>query len=331
MGKCLKMLIMCLFILLSCNRNTDLQRQPINIQPTQEELAPAITVDLMQITNANFREIRDAQFWTEDKQMDIYIHFFYDNNIEAVLEFRRYMEDLDREIAESSGWGINSFSTNYPRPHLINPVILLIGTTIFDHNTDRFLNMEILYSIYNEQPDLFFQGNRESPYHSGDMFSHPPLVHAIKNNNLEVVAFFVENVSDWKEMRSLNNWDFDQMVMWDIGLGGNLLSYLPEQRSWNKESRSRLYNFLVEQGVEEYTDVSGNPISVSSSLEETNVWSEPNINSEIIRRIGTEDEIKAIKVTTYIIDNYRWINFEMEDKMTGWAPINSNIWFEIDY
>ena len=282
---------------------------------------------IQNIVTFDYTKIRDVYFWSNSMQTAMYVHFLENDNIDEALEFRNFLETLDLEIAEASEWGVNGFSPEDPRPYLINPVILLIDNGNWGgHPGYAFKTsaMEIITAIYAKRPDLFFQGNRGSWAHSGDMYSLPPLVYAVEKGRMDIVKFFVENVANWKEMRSLGDWPVGQWIWWDIGLGGNLLGYLPE-RNWDDR---RMHNFLVEQGMEEYSDISGYRIYVSRSLESTNVWAELGFNSKVIRRINKDENIEAIKVTTYRIDGRRWIYFSMNDGTKGWAPFDYNINYE---
>jgi hypothetical protein len=346
----LKIIVLCFFVFIGCSRNisstyetalsnpntvvftstevlntevfntsVEAEQREIAVIPIAAEVIDQI-IDIHRIITSDFTEIRDVQFWNESMQTALYVHLLGNNNLSAALEFRAFMEALDREIAEASG-NIHMFSSLHPRPHLINPVIVLMDNSIWGGQPFTSSVMDFIYAIYEERPDLFFQGNRGDWGHSGDMYSHLPLIQAVRNRNRDVIRFFVENVDGWKDMYSLNNWHFLSMVEWDIGLGGNLLSYLPEMQN------RQIHNFLVEHGIEEYTNI-GLPIFVNRRLDGTNVWSGPSFNSEVIRRIGVEERLEPIKITTYIVDGRRWVNFRLEDGATGWAPFGWNIQYE---
>ena len=271
----------------------------------------------------NFTEIRDVHFWNDSMQTALYIFFLENDNLTAALEFRAFLEALDREMLEAArGEPFILSSRNFP-PRLVNPVIVLIDNSHWGGRPFTNTAMDFFAAIYEKRPDLFFQGNRGSWDHSGDVFSRLPLIHAVQNGHSQFIRFFVENVGDWQEMRSLNSWSFGQMIEWDIGLGGNLLSYLPEML-WDNR---RTHNFLVEHGIKEYSNITI-PIFVDRRLDETNVWSEPSVNSKVIRRISREERLQPIKITTYSVDGSRWVHFEMEDGVRGWAPFLRNIRYE---
>jgi len=335
-----RIFIVCFFVFLGCGGNVLNSQEAASsnnvnansnnnaastVRADDEQVVAKVENSVIQnIVTFDYTKIRDVNFWNDSMQTALYIYFLENDNIDAALEFRSFLEALDLEIAQASEWGVNSFSSEYPRPYLINPVILVIDNSDWGARPLTHSAMEIITALYAKRPDLFFQGNRGYWGTSGDMYSRPPLIHAVQNGHINVIRFFVENVPDWKEMRSLGYWPIAQWIWWDIGLGGNLLSYLPE---WGWDNR-RMHNFLVEQGIEEYSDISGSPIYVNRSLESTNVWAEPSFNSEVIRRISRDEAIEAIKITTYKVDGRRWVYFSMNDGTKGWAPYSYNIEYE---
>lgn len=346
-GKMVKISILCFIILISCSddssniteivtpdcntvespldysisekpdQQNDLQPEFQIVPDTQIESELIENIDMRKIIT-NYAEIRDIQFWNDSMQTAIYIHFLENNNLASALEFRAFLEAIDQEILQT----YKEYTDYTPRPRLINPVIVLINNSGWGGQPFTDTAMDFFAAIYAERPDLFFQGDRGSWDHSGDVYSRLPIIHAVEKEHRQFIQFFVENVVDWQEMRSLNFWSFEEMVWWDIGEGGNLLSYLPSS-FWD---RSRIHNFLVENGIEEYSD-SAFPIYVGPQ-EGTNVWKEPGFNSEIIRRITKEEKIKTIRTTTYRVDDRRWVYFEMEDGTRGWAPYGTNIRYE---
>lgn len=266
-----------------------------------------ITVHRFAISNYN--EIRDVNFWNADTQRGFYDFFFSNGDVKAALEFRNFIEELDREIVELTGGNENLFSGENPRPVLVNPVMVLIDNPYFSRG--EFKNLQFLSAIKNERPDLFFQGDRNNNFWF--LYDHPPIVQAVIRGDTSIVAFFVENVANWQriENRPYNGWN----TWLDLPHGGNLLSYV-------RGKHQGVYPLLVGQGLAEYINISGRSIFVGSS-NGTNVWSEPNFNSEIIRRINSEEELVPIFLTAYRVSGYQWVNFETEDGVRGWAPLSS--------
>jgi hypothetical protein len=267
-----------------------------------------ITVHRFAISNYN--EIRDVNFWNADTQRGFYDFFFSNGDVKAALEFRNFMEELDREIVELTGGNEHSFSSVNPRPVLINPVMVLIDNPYFGW---EYLNLQFLSAIKNERPDLLFKGNRTNGMGFWALYNHPPIVQAAIRGNTSIVSFFVENVANWQ--RIVNSSYSDWNIWYDLPDGGNLLSYV-------RGKHQGVYPLLVGQGLAEYINISGRSIFVGSS-NGTNVWSEPNFNSEIIRRINSEEELVPIFLTAYRVSGYQWVNFETEDGVRGWAPLSS--------
>jgi hypothetical protein len=277
--------------------------------------------NISNIINSNYKNIKDVQFWNDDIQIGIYHYFYLNNNIAAVIEFRDFMEALDYEKVEAYGRGENVFSfLEHMRPTLINPVIVLINNHYFQRNPYKDLDIEYLSILHNERPHLFYKGNRSRGEHSGTIYYHPPLVEAVISGKIKIIEYFVENVDNWENIE--NNSYSDWNMWWNFPLGGNLLSYFS---AW--DNNRRIHNFLVENGIEEYLDISERVIYVSSN-QDTNVWSKPDFNSEILGRIGREEILKPIVLTAYKINGYQWIYFEMENEIKGWAPFGLSINYE---
>jgi hypothetical protein len=261
--------------------------------------------------NSNYKEIRDVTFWNESMQSAFYYFFFRNNNIEAVFEFRNFIESLDRDIYQLLEGGVNNLSSD--RPAIINPVIVLIDNYFYQTKPYKSLNLEYLSDIYNKRPDLFLEGDRSS--HDG-YFRDPPIIHAVTRGNTDIVKFIFENNIDWKRSRRS-----DRDSGSELGLGGNLLTYLS---GWDGK-RNALYKHLVENGIEEEIDISNHIIFIAPGLDSVNIWLEPDFNSEIIYRIDKNTKLKPIKMTAYKISNYQWVYFETEDGIKGWAPYRVSI------
>jgi hypothetical protein len=248
-----------------------------------------------------YNKVKDVHFWNEDLQKGFYVFFLENDDIEAVLDFRNFMESLDRDVYRLFENGENSYSSALPRPDMVNPVMVVIENNVPGKSPGYFLP-----KIYNKRPDLFLIGNRDE----WGRYSNPPIIQAIIRGDYTTVQFFIENNINWKESRPRSRDSGSE-----YGLGGNVLTYLPV---W--DNNRRIHNYLAAQGVEEEIDISDQIIMVAYGLDSINVWSEPGYNTQIIRRINKETKLKPIRITAYKIDNCQWVYFEIKDGVRGWAP-----------
>jgi hypothetical protein len=237
------------------------------------------------------------------------------------------MEELDREKVEAyeNSEKVSSSYFIHMRPSLVNPIIVLIQNHYYIRNSNRDLNIEYLSTIYNERPHLLFQGNRNNGGTSGSYYSHPPLVEAVVRRKINIVTFFIENIENWENVE--NTLYSDWHMSSHPHLGGNLLGYLP---AWDDR---RLHNLLVERGIEEYIDISQKTIYVSTRIyvrdsQGTNIWTEPDFNSRILKRIGNEEKLKPILITAFKVGGHQWVYFETEDGTRGWAPYFLSIGYD---
>ena len=296
-----------------------------------EEHTKIETIDILGIVNSNYKEIKDVYFWNDDIQTGLYRYFLENNNIDAVIEFRDFMEELDKEMAEAYIASGNTFATNalatfsfggeYVRPTLLNPIIVIIKF-FYNYTNDHYMRMdnEALATIYNERPHLFYQGNRSRGEHSGSLYYHPLFVEAVIVRNMKAIEFFVENIPDWSNI--MNRLHSDWNTWTEYPIGGNVLVFLSPRNT-------EIYNYLLEQGIPEYIDITNESIMVAPYIDSINVWSEPSFNSEIICRINSEEAIKPIKLTARRGDGeYQWVHFEMDNETKGWAPFMHSIYYD---
>ncbi|MFP3043368.1 hypothetical protein LQZ19_16260 [Treponema primitia] len=309
-----KIIVLCLVFLWGCHKSTPMiQNTPNNFEQvslyaeveTDKQFESDI-VDIKELVNLNYKEIKDVLFWNEDIQKGIYLFFLENNNIEALLDFKSFIDSLDREIYQLYEHGENQYSSSPSRPNIINPIMVIIENSFMEKETIYFFSQ-----INNKMPNLFLVGNRND----WGMYTNPPIIQATIKGNYTVIQFFIENKINWKESQPRSRDSGSE-----YGLGGNILTYLPV---W--DNNRRIHNYFVEQGIEEEIDISDQVIMVAYGLDFINIWSEPRFNSEIICQVNKEKKLNPIKITAYKINNCQWVYFETGDGIQGWAPYSISI------
>jgi hypothetical protein len=266
-------------------------------------------IDINELINLNYKEIKDVAFWNENIQKGVYLFFLEKNDIEELLDFRIFIESLDKEIYQLFGHSETLYSSSVSRPNMINPVMVIVES----HFTTKKL-IYFLSEVNNTRPDLFLVGNRSD----WGNYGNPPFTQAVIDGNYTIVQFFIENNINWKESKPRSR---DSGT--EYGLGGNILTYLP---AW--DNNRRIHNYLVEQGVEEEIDISDQIIMAAYGLDFINIWSEPRFDSKIIDQVSKEIKLNPIKITAYKINNCQWVYFETENGIKGWAPYRISIDYE---
>ncbi|GMO53196.1 MAG: hypothetical protein Pg6C_19430 [Treponemataceae bacterium] len=238
--------------------------------------------DLSKVKDMKYEETVDPVFWNLSMQEGMYRLFFQRNDLAEAARFRGFIENL----AE--------FRRGEP-VYDYNPVILAL---------DEFPNA--LPELYKNRADLFLRGHI-----TGDGYTISPIIHAVREKNLEGTRFFLENNVPWRDSQEM--YGTRDRGGSEYPLGGSLLT--------DSDSRA-VSDYLVSKGFEREANLDA-LIYIAAS--EINVFSQPDFNSPIICRLAKDAVIKPIKITLYKNDGYQWICFETGAGEIGWAPFLKSI------
>jgi hypothetical protein len=248
--------------------------------------------DIKEILFNSYELIQDPEFWDSSIQEAIYRHYFLLNDIQKVIEFRAFIEkiyDANHDVPVRNKLG------------KYNPVLLAFN------DYERVNYREVLNEIYIHRPDLFLEGHLSKD----GVYSRAPIIECL-NKKSHLVDIFIENKINWKE--SKNIYGRDGIGGPKYHFGGNLLTELRSPFGWEK----KIFAYLVENGQEKERNISSEIIQITS--DEVNLFSEPDYNSLVIKRVNKNTKINPIKITMYKIDNYQWIYLETENGDRGWIP-----------
>jgi hypothetical protein len=196
---------------------------------SKPKFVPDKTYSLSELYNVSklkdleYLEIVDPIFWNLPMQEGMYQLLLERNDINGVIRFREYIENL----AEFRG-----------------------GEPVYEYNPVIFAMIhypKLLSLLYEKRPDLFLHGH----YNQGD-YTVSPIIYALRENNLNSVQFFLNNHIPWeksKEMYGTRNRGGKEYP-----LGGSLLTDAATQS---------IFKYLIEQGFESAMDISNQEIYIN--------------------------------------------------------------------
>ena len=249
-----------------------------NTENQNEEITEVIT------SSADYNHhTDDPNYWTNEKQKEVYNVLFQKQDLTEVLNFHTFIESLAK------------YHHNEPL-YEYNPIFLCYEQ--YPENLQFFLE---------NKKELFLFGNMNW----GD-YSESPFLYVIKNKSLEDVKFYFDNEIPVLESKDELLYGSRNAGGPRFGIGGNILLYAE-----NEEIR----NYLISKGIP--TEIKAVDYFYYYLKDDSvNIYENPGLNNSIVATITKEDSFTPISVLTYRIDNQKWMKIKFNEK-EGWIPESS--------
>ncbi len=225
----------------------------------------------------------DPNYWTNERQKEVYDALFQEQNFTEILNFRTFIESL----------------AQYHH-----------GEPLYEYNP--------VFLCYEKYPESlqFFVENKKELFLCGNMtwgdYSESPFLYVVKNKTLQDVEFYFDNEIPVLESKEELLYGSRNAGGPRFGIGGNILLYAA-----NEEIR----DFLISEGVPSELDAV--KYFVYYLREDTaDIYENPGFNSTVLATISKDEKFTALKVLTYKIDNQKWMKINFNDT-EGWIPESS--------
>ena len=259
--------------------------EKIVIKGDNNQVSSEDSKDNVNITNSELynHHTEDPNYWTNEKQKEIYETLFEKQELAEAINFRNFIESLAKYHHDDPIYEYNPIFLCYEK---------------YPENLGFFLE---------KKKELFLSGN----INWGD-YSESPFLYVVKNKNIDDVKFYFDNELPVLESKDELLYGTRNAGGPRFGIGGNILLYTD-----NEEIR----NYLISKGVpSEIAAVSY--FDYYLKKETVELYELPGFENQIISTISKSDNFKALKVLTYKIDNEKWMKIEFNG-MEGWIPQSS--------
>lgn len=279
------------FVFIGCSKNKTIKFENVG-QPTMR-IELQNNSDLQDSNNQkdkiekDFSNIygisNDPNYWTNEKQKEIYEMLFEKQDLSEVLKFRKFIESLAKY--------------HHDKPlYEYNPIFLCYEK--YPENLQFFVE---------NKKELFLFGN----INWGD-YSESPFLYVVKNNSIKNVKFYFDNEIPVLESEDDVLYGSRNAGGPRFGIGGNILLYTD-----NEEIR----NYLISKGVPSEIDADTDFV-YSLTKDAVSIYKNPGFNNPILATITKKENFTAIKVLAYKVDNEQWMKINF-DKIEGWIPQSS--------
>lgn len=241
--------------------------------------------DNVNITNSELynHHTEDPNYWTNEKQKEIYETLFEKQELEEVIEFRNFIESLAKY-----------------------------------HHDDPIYEYNPIFLCYEKYPDNlgFFLEKKKELFLSGTInwgdYSESPFLYVVKNKTIDDIKFYFDNELPVLESKDELLYGSRNAGGPRFGIGGNILLYTD-----NEEIR----NYLISKGVPSEIDAVSY-FAYYLKKDNVEIYELPGFKNQVIATISKNDNFTALKVLTYKIDDEQWMKIAFNE-IEGWIPQSS--------
>lgn len=259
--------------------------ETIVVTGDNNQVSTESSVDNVNITNAELynHNTDDPEYWTNEKQKEIYEILFEKEDLTEVLKFRDFIESLAKYHHDDPVYEYN-------------PVFLCY---------EKY--PENLTFLLENRKNLFLHGNLEY-----GNYSESPFLYVVKNQSLDDVKFYFDKAIPVLE--SKEDWLYGSRNAGGprFGIGGNILLYAGSEE---------IRDYLISKGVPAEIDAVSY-FEYHLLDDSTDIYEIPGFDNPVIATISKTDSFTALKVLTYKIDNEKWLRIKFND-IEGWIPSSS--------